>query len=438
MAEDSSMLPFQRKYRPLSMSGYIGNEKAKKSVAVALNSKKRPQTILLSGSSGCGKTTFARIIAREYSCENRDPVKGACGECPNCLELENYIVTGNTDMLQYVRELDISKKRSVQDVEEIIEEMLIPTFDNQWRVYIFDECHMASPTMQNALLKVVEEPPENVLIMFCTTNPENMIDTLRNRCQLKLEIKKPNNADLCGLLKFVAEREGFAYDQKGLSLIANRAGYVIREALIKLEQVYNEKGDAKLSSVLEVFEEVSDEVLFKFYRLLLNHDSVGFVSLIHQIKSSIGLQSFVRNLEEFTKRGIYVLNSAEVEGLTKSELDSYKALFSQFSADKIVYILSKLLDFKTGDTETKLLLFGYSGLSTGIGSQVSGSMQEVFNAASIKTTKTELELEARETGKNKELEEQRQLEEGMEKAETLVEPVSEEDLFSMFNAMPVK
>lgn len=433
MSDSGVSLPFHRKYRPSSIRGYIGNEKAKRSVITAINGKKRPQTILLSGNSGCGKTTFARIIAREYSCENRNPSTGACGTCPSCQDLEDYILTGNTDMLQFVRELDISKKRSVQDVEEIIEEMYLPTYDNQWRVYIFDECHMASPTMQNALLKVVEETPENVLIMFCTTNPENMIETLRNRCQLKLEIKKPSNSDLCGLLKFVADTEGFNYDQKGLSLIANRAGHVIRESLIKLEQVYNEKGDAKLSSVLEVFEEVSDDILFRFYKCILNKDSVGYVSLIHQIKSTVSLGTFVKNLEEFTKRGIYVINSAEVEGLTKSELESYKALFGQFSVDKITYILSKLLDFKFGDVETKLLLFGYSGFSDG----GSSKSNDLFDVASILTDVGEVEREFKETAKNKAIEEENQIQEGMTKAETLVKPASADELFDMFNALPV-
>lgn len=434
MADSSVSLPFHRKYRPTSIKGYVGNEKAKRSVKTALSGRKRPQTILLSGNSGCGKTTFARIIAREYSCEDRDLETGACGVCQSCVDLEDYILTGNTDMLQFVRELDISKKRSVQDVEEIIEEMYLPTYDSQWRVYIFDECHMASPTMQNALLKVVEEPPENVLIMFCTTNPENMIETLRNRCQLRLEIKKPTNSDLCGLLKFVAETEGFSFDTKGLSLIANRAGFVIREALIKLEQVYNEKGDAKLSSVLDVFEEVSDDLLFRFYRCILNKDSVGYVTLIHQIKSSVSLSTFVQNLEEFTKRGIYVLNSAEVEGLTKNELESYKALFSQFSVEKITYILSKLLDFKFGDVETKLLLFGYSGLSD---EGRRSTTEDAFSVESIQTTSMELEQEFRETAKNKEKAEQLELQQGIDKAETLVKPASSDELLQMFNAIEV-
>lgn len=436
LQEKDDNLSFPRKYRPFSLSGYIGNEKAKVSVMKALSGKsRRPQTMLFWGASGCGKTALARICAREYSCENRDPVKGACGECDSCRELENYIRTGNTDMLSYVRELDISKKRSVQDLEEVVSEMYLPTMGGAWRVYIFDECHMASPTMQNALLKVVEEPPENVLMIFCTTNPESMIETLRNRCQLKFEIRKPSTSDLSNLLQFVAKTEGANYDIKGLNLIANRADYVIREALIKLEQVLNEKGDARLSSVLDVFEEVSDEVLFNFYRLLLNHDSLGFVTLIHKIKSTVSLQTFVRNLEEFTKRGIYVINNAESEGLTKSELESYKSLFGQFSADKIVFLLGKLLDCKIGDVETKLLLLGYTGIES---SRPQGSVKSLFDVIDIKTETNELELEQKETSKNKKETEAEELEDGLAKAETLVEPASVDDIMSMFNAVQVE
>lgn len=434
MSEDKLELAFARKYRPSSLPGYIGNERPKRSILKALNSKKIPQVQMFWGITGCGKTTLARIVARELSCENRDPVKGACGVCPACVELEDYIISGDSSLLQFVRELDISKDRSIAGVLNVIEEMYLPAYGDVWRVFIFDEFQMADKVMQNALLKVTEEPPENVMIIYCTTNPEAIIDTIKNRCSLSLEIKKPKSSELCALLKFVSDTEGFDADMKGLRLISTRADHIIRNALSKLEQVYNEKGDAKFDSVLDVFEEVSDTVLFDFYRLVINKDSTGFVSLIFKIKNTVSLEVFVRSLEEFTKRGIYIINNAESEGLTKNELTSYKALFSQFSADRITYILSKLLEFKFGDIETKLLLFGYSGFAN---KQQSTSVED-FNAMLITTESNELEQEKKETNKNRKEKEQQQFKEGLSHAEELIKPASPSEIMNMFNAVIVQ
>ena len=137
-------------------------------------------------------------------------------------------------MLTNVQEIDITDQSGKRDLNAVLEDMTIPAFGDEWKIYIFDECHKASDALQNRLLKITEEPPEHVLMIFCTTNPEKLIDTLKNRCQLQLQVKKPKVKELAGLLRYVCECEQVEYDMKGLEFIANRGELTIRTALQNL------------------------------------------------------------------------------------------------------------------------------------------------------------------------------------------------------------
>lgn len=363
MSNQELNLPFHRKYRPSKLSEYIGNEKIKKTALSYLSGRMRPQVVLLEGSSGCGKTSFARLLAKEYLCEDRDSVNGACCQCSSCLELEEYIATGESENLLYVREVDIADQSGKADINAILEEASLPVMGGGWKVYIFDECHMATKAAQNRMLKIAEEPPENVLLIFCTTDPDKMLETLLNRCQLALKVNKPSTKDLAGLLKRICVKEQVEYDMKGLFTVAGRAECTIRKSLVLLEQIVNERGSVCYSDVLEVFDEVSASVMFDFYRRLLRHDVYGYITLVHDVKTKMDLKQFVNLLLDFTKRGIYILNSIPVEGLSDGELKAYKTLFSEFTVGQIAMLMDKLLDLKSSDTETKLLLLGYTGLT---------------------------------------------------------------------------
>lgn len=382
---DINTLSFARKYRPSTFAGYIGNDKLKTAVMSALTKDTRPQVILLEGASGCGKTTFARLLAKEYSCESRDDVAGACGTCYTCQQLDEYIHTGATGLLEYVREIDIADNSSKRDLDEVFEEMMLPTFGNQWRIYIFDECHEASDASQNRMLKIAEEPPENVLMIFCTTAPDRMIETLKNRCQIRLHVKKPTVADLAGLLKKVCINEGVDYDIKGLNFIATRSGLTIREALNNIERIINEVGNAKYESAIQVFEEISDKLIVDFYKTLIGkpevdtngavitdeygkprykRDILKYVSLIHDIRVHTEFKQFAMSLRDFTVRGIYTINGIDMEEVSEGEYRIYRDLFGSFTIEQLSGILNKMSSLLSNnkDIELNLLLLGYTGI----------------------------------------------------------------------------
>jgi len=360
-------LPFHRKYRPKNLSEYIGNDKLKKSVLSALRSSVLPQVILLKGHAGCGKTTMARLIAKEYLCENRDKLTGACGECYSCKQLDDYIEKGDTGVVYNVREVDATDNNKKEHVEQLIEEASIPSYDGSWKVYIFDECHMITQSAQNRLLKHLEEPPEKVLTILCTTDPQKLLETIVSRCQYNFTVSKPTREELIPLLTRVCKQEGVDYDTKGLSLVCVKGDFVPRKTLIALEQVIREKGDVTYENVVDVLSLVSDKVFFEFYKLLTKRplDIFSYVAFLGDLKLKYDLKVFVDNLINFTIRGLYVLSGVNVDALDESEVRSYKQLFAKWSPLEISNLLGYLLDIKSSynDIESKLLLLGYELLN---------------------------------------------------------------------------
>lgn len=370
-------LAFHRKYRAKNLNEYIGNRKIVSSMLGVLRSGKRPQVILLEGHAGCGKTTFARLIAKEYMCENRNDEMGACGVCDSCKEIEEFIRTGNTDMLMNVREIDNSVSGNKQDIDELLNEAEMPSPDGNWKVYILDECHLLSAGAQGRLLKMLEEPPEKVLMILCTTDPDKLLNTILSRCQYRFKVTKPNLTEMTRLLKGVTVKEGVISNDKSLAVIASASDFVPRDALILLEQVVNERKEVTYENVTEVLNVVADTYYFKFYDLLLAHhiDIFRYVKFVSEIKEAMDLRQFITGLLTFTERGIYIFNGVNLEGIDLSEIKRYKKIFSRFSSKDIVNLLNFLINMKDDDIETKLLMLGYKGI---LGTQSAEFTQELM------------------------------------------------------------
>ena len=362
---DVSGLPFHRKYRPNTLKSYIGNVKLKETILKVLATDNRPQVMLFMGSSGCGKTSLARLVAKEYSCPNRDNETGACGVCPSCEIIDEYIATGEGSILTSIREVNIAEKNGVHDLDDIFEEMELPAFGDEWKIFIFDECHKASNALQNRFLKIVEEPPEHILILFCTTNPDEMLDTLRNRCQLQLRVSKPTVKELAGLLASVCSTEQVDYDKAGLEFIANHGELTIRTALQNLWQVVNEQGSAKYDNVVRVFDEISNTLMLSLFTALKAKDTLRYITLLCDAKSKVDLDSFFRELKNFVVRGIYTINGITQEGVSAGELISYRVLFGDLGVVQIGQFLNRLLHINMNNLELELIMLGYVGFDVG-------------------------------------------------------------------------
>lgn len=417
----SEEISFARYYRPSSLDSYIGNTKVKETVKRVLHKdKKKPQSILLTGNTGCGKTTLARIISSWYMCENPNEDGSPCGECLTCEYMKEYIMTGNNEMLPDIKEIDSSEKGK-NDMVALLEEMEYPAYGGGWKVYIIDESHALSLATSTLMLKPLEEPPEKVLIIFATTDPQKMLDTLKNRCQLQLKITKPNTTELAGLLKRVCLDKGKDYDMQGLRIICSRADFVIRDSLNYLEQVMSSRGSATGVAVSEEFDEISDKIIFDFYNAYINKDYLGYINVLYQIKTSFDFGIFLQSLTNFTTRGIYILNNISVEGLSEAEIKSYLEVFSRFSMEDIAYILSSLKKMSYGDIESNLMSFIYT----------SNDSKEETPQVSIPVSSTTEESKFRND--NLKALEISKLKEGQASLKSSLEEVGFDDAMTLFN-----
>jgi len=230
-----SPLALYRRYRPETFAEMIGQEHVTGPLRAALAANRVNHAYLFSGPRGCGKTTSARILARALNCE-KAPIADPCGECDSCRDLRRG-GPGSIDVI----EIDAASHGGVDDARDLREKAFFAPVRSRYKVYIIDEAHMVSPQGFNALLKLVEEPPEHLRFIFATTEPEKVIPTIRSRTHhYPFRLYPPKL--VADYIATLCEKEGIPVEPAALPLIARAGAGSMRDSLSVMDQLLGGAG----------------------------------------------------------------------------------------------------------------------------------------------------------------------------------------------------
>ncbi|MEU7395131.1 DNA polymerase III subunit gamma and tau [Streptomyces albogriseolus] len=231
-----SSLALYRRYRPESFSEVIGQEHVTDPLQQALRNNRVNHAYLFSGPRGCGKTTSARILARCLNCE-QGPTPTPCGTCQSCRDLARN-GPGSIDVI----EIDAASHGGVDDARDLREKAFFGPASSRYKIYIIDEAHMVTSAGFNALLKVVEEPPEHLKFIFATTEPEKVIGTIRSRTHhYPFRLVPPGT--LREYLGEVCQKEGIAVEEGVLPLVVRAGAGSVRDSMSVMDQLLAGAGE---------------------------------------------------------------------------------------------------------------------------------------------------------------------------------------------------
>jgi DNA polymerase-3 subunit gamma/tau len=258
-----------RKYRPTNFKEVVGQDHVVQALSNSISQDRIHQAYLLAGTRGVGKTTIARILAKCLNCQSADgPVTNPCDECSACEEIK----AGRH--LEFL-EIDAASRTGVDDMRELIENVQYKPSNGLYKIYLIDEVHMLSKASFNALLKTLEEPPEHVVFIFATTDPDRIPKTVLSRClQLNLKIV-PQNILQNHLLSIVKD-ENVPNEVNALGLIAESANGSVRDALTLLDQaIAHGAGSINLDEVKSLLGTIDHSYLYSMMHSVINGDGLN-------------------------------------------------------------------------------------------------------------------------------------------------------------------
>jgi DNA polymerase-3 subunit gamma/tau len=329
-----------RKYRPQSFAELIGQEHVRTTLENAIAQRRIAHGYIFSGQRGTGKTTVARILARCLNCIE-GPTATPCGKCASCLEIAGG---SSVDMI----EIDAASNRGINEMRELRESVRYRPARDRYKVFIIDEAHQITSEAFNALLKTLEEPPEWVAFMLCTTEAHKIPTTIASRCQ-QFSFRSVDFAEIIARMQWICGQEGIEADADTLAVLAQAGEGSVRDSLSALDQAIACCGvklnSAEIRGLLGMF---SLDSLDQVAQALAASDSRRMLDIVLELEQNgRNLQHFCRELARYFRN----LLVAKVAGAgtrliaaSAAEQERLAATAAQFSEEDLTRYLQLTLD----------------------------------------------------------------------------------------------
>jgi DNA polymerase-3 subunit gamma/tau len=328
-----------RKYRPQTFDEVIGQAPIVRTLKNAIEQDLVAHAYIFSGMRGVGKTTTARILAKALNCE-KGPTVNPCGQCPPCRE-----IAASTAM--DVLEVDAASTGRVEEIRELLENSRYLPARDRHKIFIIDEAHMLTKEACNALLKTLEEPPDRVIFMLATTEPQRILPTIHSRCQ-SFHFRSVSFQEILTVLGQVAKQEDAKVEPEGLAVMTRASEGSLRDALSILDQAIAYCGkEISAEQVRELLGVVGDEVLDELMAAIAAQSSERILGLVDAlVREGHNLQHFCREALRHL-RNLMVLRvggaAADLVEAAGAERKKLEKTADQFSEDDLLRFFNVLL-----------------------------------------------------------------------------------------------
>ncbi len=331
-----SYIVLARKYRPQTFEEIYAQEHITQIMHNSIISGRVSHAYLFTGPRGVGKTSMARILAKSLNCIH-GPIPIPCNVCDNCHEIT---MGTSPDVI----EIDGASNTGVDDIRDLQKELMYSASKSHYKIYIIDEVHMLSKNAFNALLKTLEEPPDNVIFIFATTEPQKVLPTIVSRCQrfdfrrIPIDAIVKRLQDLCG-------KENIDIDEDALFLIAKKADGGMRDALSLMDQVISFGTEhITIGLVRSIFGLLSDEVYDRMMGFINDHQADQMVCLLQQtMEEGNDIQEFITGFLDYTRLLLLIKLGIIPLDIPSNQIETRKNLASLFNEDTLLYIITLLL-----------------------------------------------------------------------------------------------
>ena len=290
-----------QKYRSGTFEEVVGQEYVVRSIKNAVRTGKIGHAYLFCGPRGTGKTTMARLLAKSVNCTNPD--HAPCGECENCRAAMNGT---HPDIV----EINAANETHVEDIRDLIERSRLAPMMGRHKIYIVDEVHQLSSAASSALLKTLEEPPENVIFVLATTDPQKLLPTIISRCQ-RFDFSKVKKNQITNHLLSIAEKENIRMEESAAEMIAVLADGGMRDALSIMDQCASYTGDnITLDAIDQIYGLATTREKIDLIKNILTKNLEGMLSQISSYEErGIDLQRFTEGMVDILKECVIWQNT---------------------------------------------------------------------------------------------------------------------------------